>query len=140
MTTTRGQTTCHGTDLERQLGRPVVANAHRDQARGDEIARIHTSRDQDSGKYQPHNGKEARGREDQSGSRGIVAKKRLQQRGQRGGVRVEDPKRAENNDARPAKILVGQRSKIDKRIRNPQFAPDERDQPAQEQNEQRCTR
>ena len=37
----------------------------------------------------------------------------------------------------PAKVLVGQRSKIDKRIRNPQFAPDERDETEHEQDQQR---
>ncbi len=106
-------------------------------SRGHEIARIDTARHQNSDKYQPHHGKDARGREHHSGSGGIVAKKRLQHGGQCGGVCVEHAKRAEDNDARPAKVFVGQRSKIDKRIRDAQFAPDERDETEHEQDQQR---
>ena len=68
-----------GTDLERQLRHPVVANAHRDQARGHEIARIDARDIKSSDEEQHHHGEDARGREDQSGSGGIVAKERLQQ-------------------------------------------------------------
>jgi hypothetical protein len=41
----------------------------------------------------------------------------LQQGKQRGGVRVEHTKRTENNDARSAKALIAEGSKVDQRIR-----------------------
>ena len=50
----------------------------------------------------------------------------MQQGKQRGGVRVEHTKRTENNDARSAKALIAEGSKVDQRIRDPQLAPDKR--------------
>jgi hypothetical protein len=60
----------------------------------------------------------------------------LQQGRQSCRVCVEHTERAENNDARPAKVSAGERAEIDERIPDAQLAPDECEETEREQNQQ----
>ena len=104
-----------GPDVEGEVAQPDAGDAERAEAECDDPARIELG-DGGADQQRGSEGADAARADGEAGLGGRVAEQVLEEDGQDGGEAVQDATQAEDEEAAPGKVAIGERAEIDQRF------------------------